>query len=398
LSQIERIPLTREEIETAKLAQVITRSLMSMEVEAKIAQLLMIQLRYTPDVIFLCYVGPREYELLFRLRPGGIILFGENLQSPAQTIEFIEEIQRIQGGPPPILATDQEGGVVNRLRSPLLHSTLTPASSVLGTLESEASKAVGQVLGAELRALGITMNLAPVADLATPGGQSFIRTRSFGADPGAAGERVAAMIEGLGSSRVASIMKHYPGHGDTAQDSHLELITFPTNLEQLMERDLLPFRQGIEAGAAGTMAAHISYPNIDPSGYPASISEIMLTEILREGLGYDGLIMTDALEMQGLRQFMAPDEAAVQAILAGADIILTPYNPWPTYEALYRAVKDGILPISRLDQSVRRILEHKARWGSGQDPLLNTDQKIRLAEKILGSPEHQSLIATWWTP
>ncbi len=353
--------------EQAIRSLVIERSLEIMSIEEKIGQLLMIQLRYSDDGRPLRTLQPQHLNQLKTLGPGGVILFGENLHAPQQAQQFIQDLKHHIPGPPPIIAVDQEGGLVDRLRSSpdMAHSTTRiPSAWELGNSEPDAPYLAGLTTGNELRELGITMNLAPVADLSSRVERSFLGTRTFGGDPEHVGSMVQAFIRGLTDSAIASVAKHFPGHGDTVLDSHYHLISFDTDLEGLLSHDLIPFIRAIESQVSGIMAAHISFPAIDPSQYPASISPILLRGILRDTLGFEGLIITDALEMMGIRKFMEPEEASVQAILAGADIILTPFNPWPTYNALLNAYSQGILTEQRINESVRRILHHKSTWQS----------------------------------
>lgn len=374
-----------------RINQIIDRSIQIMPLAQRVAQLLIIQLRYDSQGQPIREISPELHQLLHSLAPGGLILFGENVQNPTQLVNFVYDVHGAISGPPPILAIDQEGGLVNRLRNPTMGATPLPSALSVAQRGSDFAEVAGLVTGRELKSLGITMNFAPVADLSGNPQTAFIGTRSFGPNPLDTGHLVSAFIRGQTKGGVASVIKHFPGHGATEVDSHFAVVTFPYTKDQLLTRDLIPFKMGIEAGASGIMAAHIQYPNIDASLFPASISPILLQQLLRDSLGFEGLVITDALEMQGVKQIMSPDQAAVQAILAGADMILTPFDPWPTFEALVAAVEDGVISEARLNQSVRRILGHKAQWGSGLE-LQGLEYQITRAQNILGSAEHRSLL------
>jgi len=374
------------------LNQVIDRSIPLMPLPLRLSQLLIIQMRYDSLGQPIRSIDEGSKTFLRDLAPGGVILFGENVQSPAQLLSFIYDVHESIPGPHPIIAIDQEGGLVNRLRSPTMGATPLPSAFVMARRGTQFTENAGYVTAKELRSLGITMNFAPVADLSGNPEIAFISTRSFGPDPLTTGELVSSFIRGQNQGRVASIIKHFPGHGATAVDSHFAVVTFPYTKDELKSRDLIPFQEGITAGAAGVMAAHIQYPNIDDSLFPASLSSILLQDLLRDSLGFTGLIITDALEMQGVKQIMSSDQAAVQAILAGADMILTPNNPWPTFQALLSAVENGILSEERINQSVRRILLHKAQWGTGL-AFQGREYQIEQARNSLGSPEHRRLLS-----
>jgi beta-N-acetylhexosaminidase len=374
-----------------RINQVIERSIQLMPLAQRISQLLIIQLRYDSSGLPIRRVTQEIQQVLEDLAPGGLILFGENVQTPDQLVRFIYQIHDAIPGPPAILAIDQEGGLVNRLRNPAMGATPLPSAYVMAQNGVDFAYQAGFVTGRELKSLGITMNFAPVADLSGDPATAFIGTRSFGPNPLDTGNFVSAFISGQSEGGVASVLKHFPGHGATAIDSHFEVVTFPYTKDQLLTRDLIPFIMGIESGASGVMAAHIQYPNIDLNLLPASISPVLLQELLRDTLGFERLIITDALEMQGVKQIMSSAQAAVQAILAGADMILTPFNPWPTFEALMNAVETGQLSEHRINQSLRRILRHKAQWGSGL-AFQGLEYQLKHSREVLGSYEHRMLL------
>src|SRR5262249_21282226 len=199
-----------------------------------------------------------------------------------------------------------------------------------------------------------------------------INTRSFGEDPARVAEYVGAFVRGVEENGGLATAKHFPGHGDTASDSHIDLPVIHADKERLEHLELVPFRAAIAAGAGSVMTGHLSVPSLDPDpNTPATLSPRILTEVLRKELGFQGLVVTDAMDMGGITVRYAPGEAAVRAVLAGADALLMPPVPDAAYQALREAVKSGRISKERLDASVRRILEAKARLGLDKNRLVD---------------------------
>lgn len=310
-------------------------------------------------------------EFLTTYNPGGVILFGYNVSSPAQITRLTNSIQQASGehanGIPAWIAIDQEGGVVSRL--PEGFTTFPVSMAVAATGDPAYARAMGAAMAEEMRAVGITMDLAPVADVETNPNNPVIARRAFSADPRISATMVAATIEGLQGGGVMATAKHFPGHGDTGNDSHVELPIVPLDRERLESVELVPFRDAITADVGAIMVAHIWYPALDPTpDMPASLSYPVITGLLREELGFNGLIMTDALDMNAIDQQYSLARAAVLAVQAGADLI----TPGPhaglhaqraAIEAVISAVEDGTIPLSQIEDSVRRILRLKAHYG-----------------------------------
>jgi beta-N-acetylhexosaminidase len=315
--------------------------------------------------------------MLDELQPGGVALFSRNIATPAQTVGLIRGVRghdlRVGGVRVPMfVAVDQEGGNVVRLRS---QATVLPTAMALGaTNDPTLARAVGRTLGRDLVAWGFNMNLAPVLDVNSNPKNPVIGTRSFGADP----ERVAAIgtayIAGLAEEGVVAVAKHFPGHGDTDVDSHLGLPVLQHDRARLDAVELLPFARAFAAGLPAVMTGHIALPQIaEAADLPATISPAVLTGIVRRDLRWDGIIMTDGLEMHGVVDRYGSGEAAVQAVLAGADVVMVLWNPLTKREvrtALLRAVHEGRLPSARIDDAVRRVLAQKARAGLFSRPIL----------------------------
>lgn len=302
-------------------------------------------------------------ELIARYKLGGIIYFGwaHNTRSPHQIAELSEGIQKASPAIPVLISVDQEHGAVARIGAP---ATLLPGAMALGASGShEHAREAARIAGAELRALGIRQNHAPDADVNVDPANPVIGVRSFGADPDAVAGFVAAQIEGYQSAGIATAAKHFPGHGDTTDDSHTELPHIHHTREEWDRYDAPPFRAAIAAGVDSVMTAHIVVPALDPSGDPATLSRPILTGILREELGYDGVIATDSLAMRGVRTKYGDDRVAVLALKAGADQLLNPPRPDAAWNAVIDAVRNGELTEERIEESVLRVLRMKARVG-----------------------------------
>jgi beta-N-acetylhexosaminidase len=297
---------------------------------------------------------------------GGVILFGRNVESPEQVGKLTGELQTMalssSSGIPLFVAIDQEGGPIIRIRKGV---TLFPGNMALGaTRDPNLAYEAGRITGMELRAMGINMNLAPVVDLNNNARNPVIGVRSFGEDPTWVAKMAEANIRGYHDGAVLTAVKHFPGHGDTAVDSHLDLPTISRDRKRMEEADLVPFRRAIAQGADAVMSAHVTFPAFEPSDLPATLSRRVLTDLLRNELGFDGVIMTDDMEMGAIAKRFGSAKAAVRAIRAGADMVLVCHTlsvQKESIEAVTQAVRSGEISEARIDRSVRRILELKSR-------------------------------------
>ncbi|MGW3096008.1 glycoside hydrolase family 3 protein [Streptomyces sp. NPDC001102] len=311
-------------------------------------------------------------ELIAKYRVGGIIYFtwAHNTENPRQIAALSNGIQRASLGAPrglPVLiATDQEHGVVCRVGRP---ATLFPGAMAIGAGGSRGdARTLGRISGGELRAIGINQDYSPDADVNVNPANPVIGVRSFGADPDAVAGLVAAEVQGYQRSRVAATAKHFPGHGDTAVDSHYGFPVITHTREVWEKLDAVPFRAAIRAGIDSVMTAHIQFPALDDSGDPATLSHPILTGILRGELGYDGVVVTDSLGMEGVRTKYGDDRVPVLALKAGVDQLLNPPDLAVAWNAVLKAVRDGELTEARLDESILRILRLKARLRLFDDP------------------------------
>jgi beta-N-acetylhexosaminidase len=324
-------------------------------------------------------------EVVAKYQLGGVIYFAwtNSLQNPRQIATLSNGLQAASTGVPLTISTDQEHGVVSRMPAP---ATQFPGGMALGAGRNPVDAyRTGQVTGAELRAVGINQAWAPVADVNVNPANPVIGVRSFSSDPSLAAALTASQVLGfqLGANTSASA-KHFPGHGDTATDSHTGLPVITHSREEWQRIDAPPFKAAIAAGVDAIMSAHIVVPALDPAGDPATLSAPIITGLLRGELGYRGVIVSDSLEMAGVREKYGDERVPVLALKAGVDMLLMPPKMDVAYHAVLDAVADGELTEARIDQSVRRILTLKQKRGL----LKWTPVDPAAADRTVGSAEH----------
>jgi beta-N-acetylhexosaminidase len=344
--------------------------------EAKIAQLLMFGFHGTQ-------VTPFIKDFIFEYNLGGIIHFARNFESPKQLANLNRELQNLAQHSPNsiglLIAVDQEGGTVARLTEGV---AVAPSAMALGAVQDETTtEQVCTVSGRELAAMGINMNFAPVVDVNSNPINPVIGVRSFGENPKIVARQGAAAIRGY-QKYVGAVVKHFPGHGDTSLDSHLDLPVVRHGRERLEKVEFLPFKAAIAQSVMGVMSAHVAFPAVEPTlGLPSTLSYEVLTKLLREEMGFKGLIITDCMEMAAITKAYDMEEAAVMAIEAGADLILvsqTEERQRQAFRGILSAVKSGRIPEERLDQSLARVLQAKKRIFAISQPPLD----------MVGSPGH----------
>ena len=289
--------------------------------------------------------------------PGGIILFSHNIKDPEQLSQFISDLRSLPGKP--LLCLDEEGGSVARIaNNPNFH---VPKFSPMGNIAAsgrtrdvlEAATAIGDYV----KHYGFDIDFAPVADVNTNPRNVVIGARAFSNEPQVAAEMVKAYLKGLQKSGVIGCLKHFPGHGDTQADSHFGYAMSRKTWEEIDGCEMIPFKAGIDAGAKMVMTAHISLPNVTGSNVPSTLSPMILQDKLRGELGYQGVIITDAMEMGAILRQYPVEDAAVMAIKAGVDVLLCVREYPKVFDAVMSAVRRGEIPESRIDESVRRILK-----------------------------------------
>jgi beta-N-acetylhexosaminidase len=331
-------------------------------------------------------------QLVQRYHLGGVIYYNwsDNANDPQQVAGLSNGIQDAALGSrlrvPALVAADQEGGIVARVGPP---ATELPGNMALGATRSAAdAERAAEIIGAELRAIGVNWNFAPVADVNVNPANPVIGVRSFSEDPTLTADLTAAQVRGYSGQDVAGAAKHFPGHGDTSVDSHFGLPEIDHTRAEWEAIDKPPFEAAIDSGVRAIMSAHIVVDSLDPSGAPATMSKPIMTGILRNELGYDGVVITDALGMGGATETYPPDRVPVVALQAGVDMLLKPPDGQfqVMYDAVLDAVRSGELSKQRLRTSATRILELKWDLGLVEDPYVDVDA----VPDLVGTPQHRA--------
>lgn len=303
----------------------------------------------------------REIEELQDRGVAGAILFSRNVESPEQFASLTGSLKE-RANRPFLVSIDQEGGRVMRLRGPF--TSIPPMRALGRAADPDLAREIGAILGRELRSVNVDLDFAPVLDVDTNPLNPVIGDRSFGASPREVGKLGAALIQGLQGAGVAACGKHFPGHGDTSQDSHLDLPRLPHTLERLETIELPPFQAAIDARVASIMTAHVIFEPFD-SHYPATMSRPTLDGILRDRMGFEGVVISDDLEMKAIADHFGLEEAVVRGILAGVDLFLVCHTPELQHRAidyLVDAVRRGDVPRSRLEQAHARVQSLMSRY------------------------------------
>lgn len=343
----------------------------------------------------LCMIGIPGAELsreviawIKEFQPGGVILFSRNLVDPQQISQLTTDLQAANVGPHPLLiAIDQEGGRVSRL--PASFTIFPPAATLAQTGSPQLVYEAAAVTAAELRAVGITMNMAPVLDVNTNVQNPIIGNRAFGEHPDPVCRFGEAVIAGLQDHGVLACGKHFPGHGETQVDSHEELPFVSVSKTRLEQVELVPFRHAVHCGVAAMMTAHVVYAALDDR-QAATFSSTVLENLLRQDLGFEGVIFTDDLEMNAVSNHMSMGEAGVRALRAGADILLICHRQdrqTEAIESVVRAVENGELSMARIDQSLARL--HRLRERSLASP---SPGGATSPEALVGMAKHRQVL------
>ncbi|WP_276355316.1 glycoside hydrolase family 3 protein [Cohnella caldifontis] len=328
-------------------------------------------------------------ELIADYKIGNIILFSHNVESADQLRGLCDELQRLiaEGtGHPAFLSIDQEGGRVTRLPSDSVN--IPGAMAIAATGRPELAYAAGRITARELLSFGINFNLAPVLDINNNPDNPVINVRSYGDTAETVETFGLQMLRGLQDGGVLAAVKHFPGHGDTAVDSHLGLPVIEKTLEQLEELELKPFRRAIAGGAEAVMSSHILFPAIEKDGVPGTMSRAILTDLLKRKLGFGGLVVSDCLEMDAIRQYYGTAQGALGALKAGVHLVFISHTASlvkETVETVERAVRSGELPEAVLDEAVEKVLFYKRKYANVERndlPLAGSDAHRRTAEQI----------------
>lgn len=303
-------------------------------------------------------------EVIEKYKPGGLIVMGENVKSASQLLALVNTMkaESSKGRIPAFISVDEEGGRVSRMPPEL--KDIPPALTVGKTGSSDISYSVGGVIAEELKAFGFNMDFAPVLDIWSNPKNTVIGDRALGTDADTVGRLGVQVMKGISSKGIIPVVKHFPGHGDTTADSHLELPVSDSSLERLKSFELKPFAEAVGNGADAVMVAHILLPKVD-SKYPASLSKTFITDILRKQMGFSGVVITDDLTMAAISKNYGLAEAAVISFKAGSDLILVVHGydyEVTVAKALKNAVESGEISTDRLDESVYRILKLKEKY------------------------------------
>lgn len=338
----------------------------NMTVEEKVAQLFIV----TPETLtgesVLTEVDSSFVNAYKEFPVGGFIVMQENIISPEQITEMngrLLEIGSETTGVIPFISVDEEGGTVARIASNENFPVYKVGNMSDIGIEGSTQKAyeAASYIGSYLADYGFNLDFAPDADVWINPENTVVKYRSFSSDPQIASEMTAAAVKGFHNSGIWTTLKHFPGHGATVEDSHEGFARSERNLEELRQCEFLPFKYGIREGSEFVMVGHISIPEASGEDIPASLSETVVSDFLRGELKYDGIIITDAMNMGAISEYYSSSEAAVMAVQAGVDMILMPSDFQAARKGILDAVRDGRILEERLDESVRRILELKAK-------------------------------------
>ncbi|MGO8948147.1 MAG: beta-N-acetylhexosaminidase [Ktedonobacterales bacterium] len=332
----------------------------SMSLERRIGQLFMVGF---PGTV----ASGEIIELIQHRHVGGIILFSRNIGDAPQVFELTSQLQALAKETghayPLLIATDQENGMVQRLGSAV---TPLPGNMALGAIgDAQVVAEVSELTGRELKQLGINMNLAPVVDVNNNAANPVIGVRSFGEDASTVAHLSAAAVRGYHAAGTIPSLKHFPGHGDTATDSHLGLPVLPATLEQLRALEFLPFKSGIREGADTVMVAHVALPRATGTSLPATLSPAIVRGLLRQELGYDGVVVSDCLEMDAVAKTVGTARGAVMALQAGIDLVLVSHSyarQQESIQAVHEALAHGELDPATITLAAQQVLDLKARY------------------------------------
>ncbi len=343
--------------------QNVNQMLQGMTLEEKIWQMFFVMPEDICDVETVIQAGETTKSALQKYPVGGLIYFSKNIKTREQLTEILKNTTAYSKIPP-FLSIDEEGGRVARLGDANIGVTQHPPMEEIGkTGDPEQARQIGITLGKELTTLGFTMDFAPVADVITVDGNEDIGDRSFGTDPELVSKMVAAQVTGMQSQNLSATLKHFPGNGSTVANTHLETGISSRTLSEMEQTEFLPFKAGIEAGADFVMVAHMSAPAITGNQTPSTLSPVVITDLLRGKLGFEKVVITDALNMGAITSVYSPEEAAILAVKAGVDMLLMSPDIDVAAKAIKEAVESGEIPESRIDESVRRILTLKQERG-----------------------------------
>ena len=368
-----------EKKEMSEIDKKVEETLKSMTLDEKIGQMMIVF--YMKDTIDTTLISA-----LKDVQPGGFILFKDNITTYERTLDYIKTIKSYVKIPM-FISIDEEGGNIQRLTN-LYGDKVTdvPFMYNVGLVDdTNLTYEVGKVIAEELRVFGINLDFAPVIDVYSNEQNKVIGMRSFGTTAELVTKHGIALAKGLEDNGVIAVYKHFPGHGNTEVDSHEDLPIVGKTKEELMELDLIPFIDAIKNNASMIMIGHLAVPEITKDNVPASISKELITDFLKKELGYDGIVITDALNMKALTNYYAEEEICGKAVEAGVDILLMPTSSRTCLKSVKDAINKGYIDEDRIDESVRKILKLKYER-------IEKNYNEYLDKSFLNSKEHQEVI------
>lgn len=368
-SLIDNKPTTPEEkvVEKPKV-DVLKEKIKAMTLEEKVGQLVIVGLdEYTNNA--------HSKEMLEKYKVGGFILFEKNIKDAKQMLSLINSLKQsnLINKTPLFLSIDEEGGRVTRMPKEFLK---LPSNKYIGQFNnSQLSYNIGTILGKELKSFGLNMDFAPVLDINSNAKNPVIGDRSFGANEKLVSKLGLETMKGIQKEKVIPVIKHFPGHGDTSVDSHIGLPVVNTTLSRLKSFELVPFKEAIDNGADMVMIAHILMPKIDGKN-PASFSKVVITDILRKDLNFNGVVITDDMTMGAVMKNFKIEEAAVMSLKAGTDIVLVCHNynnQIKVIDGIKKSIESGNLPMEEVDEKLYRILKLKNKYNLKDDIVQSID-------------------------
>lgn len=340
-----------------KLDEIVNAGIEVMPLEDKVAGLFIVTPEAITGVSTAIKAGEGTQQALAQYAVGGIVYFSKNIQSEAQLKEMIDNTQ-LYTKYPLFIAVDEEGGKVSRVADAGIGTKVDTAQAIGQTGDANNAYVAGTTIGGYLAGLGFNLNFAPVADLANVEG-SAMEGRAYGSDAATVAPFVASVTKGLQEQKVTACLKHFPGIGSSTSDTHDGRATTDRTAEEFRANEFTVFQSGIEAGADMIMVGHMSAPSLAGDTIPSTLSKEVVTDILREELGFDGVIITDAMNMSAISNYYGSDEAAVMALKAGCDMILMPEDFELAYNGVLEAVRNGTISEERVNDALRRIYRIK---------------------------------------
>lgn len=357
---VETPPEVEVPTEEEQLEEIVSNSISTMPIEDKVAGLFIVTPEALTGVQTVTRAGEGTQEALEKYAVGGLVYFDDNIIDKDQLTEMLSNTVSMSKYPV-FLAVDEEGGTVSRVANSNIEVIQVDDMATVGAGgDTSVAYETGVTVGSYLSALGFNLNFAPVADVVTAEDGGVLGSRSFGMDASVCADMASNVVSGMQSTGVSACLKHFPGIGSAEEDTHDGRVEISKTAEELRASDLIPFQQGIGAGADFVMVSHVTVPAFDAE-MPSSLSKEVITNVLRGELGFDGVVITDALNMSAITEYYTQEEAAVLAIEAGADMILMPEDFEAAYNGLLTAVQEGTISEERIDESLKRIYRIKCR-------------------------------------